>query len=100
MSLCFLLQSILGVLFLIPADVESLIDLFSFTIWLFYSFTFTALIIMRFVKPYSEFSRPYKVNVQQVIEDNALFAYFNLASLGIDCMGYCNTHLQYAALIK
>lgn len=40
--------------------IESLIDFFSFTAWIFYGGSMLALIVMRYTKPHAK--RPYKVN--------------------------------------
>lgn len=39
--------------------IDSLIDFFSFTAWIFYGGAMLALIVMRFTKPHAP--RPYKV---------------------------------------
>jgi len=39
---------VIAVLFLIPADLDALIDIFSFTMWIYYGLTTAALLIMRF----------------------------------------------------
>lgn len=39
--------------------IDSLIDFFSFTAWIFYGGAMLALIVMRFTKP--NYPRPYKV---------------------------------------
>ncbi len=41
--------------------MESLIDFFSFTVWIFYAMAMCALITLRWKKP--EIARPYKVGV-------------------------------------
>lgn len=46
----------------IPGNIESLIDFFSFTAWLFYGATMLALIILRYKSPYKDKTRPYKVS--------------------------------------
>jgi L-type amino acid transporter 9 len=46
---------------IIPGDIGSLIDFFSFTAWLFYLLTFTSLIYFRFRTKYKDAPRPYKV---------------------------------------
>lgn len=40
--------------------IDSLIDFFSFTAWIFYGGSMVALIVMRYTKP--NYPRPYKVN--------------------------------------
>ena len=44
---------------IIPGDIASLIDFFSFTAWIFYGAAMLALIVMRFTK--RDAPRPYKV---------------------------------------
>ncbi len=44
---------------IIPGDIGSLIDFFSFTAWIFYGTAMLALIVMRYTKP--DAPRPYKV---------------------------------------
>ena len=54
------LQSIIALIMIIPGDIGSLIDFFSFTAWIFYGAAMLALIVMRFTK--KDAPRPYKVN--------------------------------------
>ncbi|KAG1684572.1 b(0,+)-type amino acid transporter 1 [Nymphon striatum] len=56
MKLCVALLSLMMV---IPGNIGSLIDFFSFTAWLFYGGTMLALIVMRWTRP--NLHRPYKV---------------------------------------
>ena len=44
---------------IIPGDIASLIDFFSFTAWIFYGAAMLALIVMRFTRKNAH--RPYKV---------------------------------------
>ncbi|XP_064598688.1 LOW QUALITY PROTEIN: b(0,+)-type amino acid transporter 1-like [Liolophura sinensis] len=53
--------TIISVLMIIPGDISSLIDFFSFTAWLFYGATVLSLIIMRFHPRTKDWDRPYKV---------------------------------------
>jgi len=55
----FSLQSIIAVAMVISGTIDSLIDFFSFTAWIFYGGSMLALIVMRFTKPNAP--RPYKV---------------------------------------
>ena len=48
---------------IIPGDIGSLIDFFSFTSWIFYGLTVLALIILRFTD--RDAKRPYKVDSQE-----------------------------------
>lgn len=47
----------------IPGNIESLIDFFSFTAWLFYGVTMLALVLLRYKLPYKERYRPYRVHI-------------------------------------
>lgn len=57
-----LLQAILAVVYLIPGDISSLIDLFSMTVWIFYVLAMIVLLILRKTK--ADAHRPYKVYAQ------------------------------------
>lgn len=50
--------------------IDSLIDFFSFTAWIFYGGAMLALIVMRFTKPHAP--RPYKVTWGMVPYNNKL----------------------------
>ena len=52
-------QSLIALLMIIPGDIGSLIDFFSFTAWIFYGGAMVALIVLRYTKPKAP--RPYKV---------------------------------------
>ena len=52
---------IIALLMIIPGDIGSLIDFFSFTSWFFYGMTVAALLFLRFKDRHAE--RPYKVNI-------------------------------------
>lgn len=54
-----LLTGILSLCMIIPGDISSLIDFFSFTAWFFYGCAFLSLIVMRFTK--KDMKRPFKV---------------------------------------
>ena len=51
----------MSLIFIIPGDIFSLIDFFSFAVWFFYGLTMIALVIMRFWGPQSQIERPLKV---------------------------------------
>ncbi|PVD20737.1 hypothetical protein C0Q70_18898 [Pomacea canaliculata] len=53
----------LALLMIIPGDIGSLVDFFSFTAWLFYGLTFTTLIIFRFRTPWRHAHRAYKAPI-------------------------------------
>ena len=42
-------------------NIESLIDFFSFTVWIFYGMSMLALLVLRKSKP--DIARPYKVRI-------------------------------------
>lgn len=48
---------------IIPGDIGSLIDFFSFTSWIFYGMTVLALIVLRFRA--KDAKRPYKVGFKE-----------------------------------
>ncbi|KAK6185293.1 hypothetical protein SNE40_007559 [Patella caerulea] len=50
-----------SLLMIIPGDISSLIDLFSFTAWCFYGMTFTSLLVLRYKM--KEAHRPYTVPI-------------------------------------
>ncbi|XP_029657095.2 b(0,+)-type amino acid transporter 1-like [Octopus sinensis] len=56
-SLIFL--ATMALIMIIPGEISSLIDFFSFTAWLFYGLAFLSLIVMRFTKKNEP--RPFKV---------------------------------------
>ncbi|XP_042907812.1 b(0,+)-type amino acid transporter 1 isoform X2 [Parasteatoda tepidariorum] len=60
-SPALIFNAVLALLMIIPGDIGSLIDFFSFTAWLFYGLTFLALIVMRHTK--KDLRRPYKVPI-------------------------------------
>nr|XP_057945110.1 b(0,+)-type amino acid transporter 1 [Doryrhamphus excisus] len=60
-SPAIMLDGFLSILYMIPADINSLINYFSFAQWFFYGLTFLALIIMRFTR--KELKRPVKVPI-------------------------------------
>ncbi|CAI9735030.1 (0,+)-type amino acid transporter 1-like isoform X1 [Octopus vulgaris] len=52
-------SAIIALIMIIPGEISSLIDFFSFTAWLFYGLAFLSLIVMRFTK--KDEPRPFKV---------------------------------------
>jgi L-type amino acid transporter 9 len=52
-------QSLIAVAMVVSGTIDSLIDFFSFTAWIFYGGSMLALIVMRYTKPNAP--RPYKV---------------------------------------
>uniref|UniRef100_A0A4W5RLF4 Solute carrier family 7 member 9 n=1 Tax=Hucho hucho TaxID=62062 RepID=A0A4W5RLF4_9TELE len=57
-SPALIFNGILAVFYIIPADINTLINYFSFAVWTFYGLTALALIIMRFTR--KELKRPVK----------------------------------------
>lgn len=62
-SPALIFNAILAILYVIPGDINSLIDFFSFTAWLFYGLTMLALIRLRYIEPWKDRHRPYKVHL-------------------------------------
>ncbi|XP_058902026.2 B(0,+)-type amino acid transporter 1 isoform X3 [Kogia breviceps] len=52
---------IIAIIYIIPGDINSLVNYFSFAAWLFYGLTIFGLIVMRFTK--KELKRPIKVPI-------------------------------------
>ncbi|KAM4614162.1 B(0,+)-type amino acid transporter 1 isoform 1-T2 [Discoglossus pictus] len=52
---------IVGMIYIIPADINTLINYFSFAVWIFYGLTIAALIVMRYTR--KELERPIKVPI-------------------------------------
>lgn len=60
----FLLQSLIAGAMVCYGTIDSLIDFFSFTAWIFYGGSMLALIVMRYTKP--NYPRPYKVWIKSL----------------------------------
>lgn len=58
--LCSFMQTIVTILMIIPGNIFSLIDFFSFTAWLFYGATMACVLILRHTRPHEP--RPYRVS--------------------------------------
>lgn len=56
-----LFQSIITIMMVASGTINSLIDFFSFTAWIFYGSAMLALLVMRYTKP--DVPRPYKVSI-------------------------------------
>ena len=52
-------QAFVGICTVIPGDLSTLIDFYSFSLWLFYGATMVALLYLRYKEP--DLVRPYKV---------------------------------------
>ncbi|XP_008309073.1 b(0,+)-type amino acid transporter 1-like isoform X1 [Cynoglossus semilaevis] len=60
-SPAIIFNGILGIFYLMPADINSLINYFSFAQWMFYGLTSLGLIVMRFTR--KDLHRPVKVPI-------------------------------------
>ncbi|KAG0724055.1 b(0,+)-type amino acid transporter 1 [Chionoecetes opilio] len=60
-SPALLFNAAIALIMVIPSDIGSLIDFFSFTAWIFYGGAMTALLVMRYTMP--DAPRPYKVPI-------------------------------------
>ncbi|XP_065569907.1 b(0,+)-type amino acid transporter 1-like isoform X3 [Artemia franciscana] len=60
-SPALLFNTLIALLMIIPGNIGSLIDFFSFTAWIFYGGCMAALILMRYTRPNAP--RPYKVPI-------------------------------------
>ncbi|XP_022244318.1 b(0,+)-type amino acid transporter 1-like isoform X3 [Limulus polyphemus] len=72
-------NAILAICMIIPGNIGSLIDFFSFTAWLFYGATMTALVVLRWKK--KDIARPYKVPLVVPFVVMAISAYLVLAPI-------------------
>uniref|UniRef100_F6RU80 Solute carrier family 7 member 9 n=2 Tax=Bos taurus TaxID=9913 RepID=F6RU80_BOVIN len=54
-------HGMIAIIYIIPGDINSLVNYFSFAAWLFYGLTITGLIVMRFTR--KELKRPIKVPI-------------------------------------
>ena len=52
-------QALIAEVMIFGGNIESLIDFFSFTVWIFYGMSMVALLVLRKSKP--DIARPYKV---------------------------------------
>ncbi|KAM4017173.1 B(0,+)-type amino acid transporter 1 [Anomaloglossus baeobatrachus] len=52
---------VIGMIYIIPADINTLINYFSFAVWIFYGLTIAGLVVMRFTK--KDMKRPIKVPI-------------------------------------
>ena len=53
------LQILIALFMLVPSDIETLIDFFSFAAWMFYAMVFAGVMWLRFRRPNAV--RPFKV---------------------------------------
>lgn len=80
-SPALIFNAILSILYVIPGNVNSLIDFFSFTAWLFYGLTMLALIRLRFKEPWKDKHRPYRVHISIPIFVFIVSMYFVVAPI-------------------
>jgi len=57
----YIFQVVLAIVFLIPADIGTLIDFVAFLMWIFYGMAFVTVIIFRYKKHYKDLPRPVRV---------------------------------------
>ncbi|XP_076321361.1 L-type amino acid transporter sobremesa isoform X1 [Tachypleus tridentatus] len=72
-------NAILAMCMVIPGNIGSLIDFFSFTAWLFYGVTMAALVVLRWKK--KNIARPYKVPLAVPFVVMVISAYLVLAPI-------------------
>merc|ERR1719423_367282 len=60
-SMALIFNAAIALLMVIPSDIGSLIDFFSFTAWIFYGGAMLALLVLRRTRPKAP--RPYKVPI-------------------------------------
>ena len=70
------LQAVIAFIMILGGDIDSLIDFFSFTVWIFYGMSMAAVILLRKTSP--NLARPYKVPIFIPVlvligKENALF---------------------------
>lgn len=80
-SPALIFNAILSIAYVIPGNVSSLIDFFSFTAWLFYGLTMLALIRLRFKEPWKDKHRPYRVHLSIPIFVFFVSMYFVVAPI-------------------
>ncbi|XP_038610636.1 B(0,+)-type amino acid transporter 1 [Tachyglossus aculeatus] len=70
---------IMGIIYIIPGDINTLINYFSFAAWVFYGLTVLALIVMRFTR--KDLKRPIKVPIVIPILVTIISIYLVLAPI-------------------
>lgn len=80
-SPALIFNAILSIAYVIPGNVNSLIDFFSFTAWLFYGLTMLALIRLRYKEPWKDRHRPYRVHMSIPIFVFIVSMYFVVAPI-------------------
>ncbi len=61
----------MGIVFILAQDVATLIDFFTFTMWIFYSLAFFLVVLLRITKP--DAHRPYRVLIEYNIIKAIIF---------------------------
>lgn len=80
-SPALIFNALLSILYVIPGEISSLIDFFSFTAWLFYGLTMLALIRLRYKEPWKDRHRPYRVHLSIPIFVFVVSMYFVVAPI-------------------
>lgn len=80
-SPALILNAILSIVYVIPGNIDSLIDFFSFTAWLFYGLTMLALIRLRYKDPWKDTHRHYKVHISIPMLVFVISMYFVIAPI-------------------
>ncbi|XP_053213820.1 b(0,+)-type amino acid transporter 1-like [Panonychus citri] len=80
-SPALIFNAFLSICYVIPGNIESLIDFFSFTAWLFYGLTMLSLVVLRYKSPYKDYNRPYKVHLSIPIGVSFISFYLVIAPI-------------------
>lgn len=80
-SPALIFNAILSIAYVVPGSIDSLIDFFSFTAWLFYGLTMLALIRLRYKEPWKDRHRPYRVHLSIPILVFVVSMYFVVAPI-------------------
>lgn len=80
-SPALIFNALLSIAYVVPGNVNSLIDFFSFTAWLFYGLTMLALIKLRYTEPWKDKHRPYRVHLSIPILVLCVSVYFVVAPI-------------------
>ncbi len=68
-----ILQAVIALLMIIPADFDTLVNYLSFTAWTFYAATMVSLLVLRYKRP--DVHRPIKVKVTNDVRAIAMTSY-------------------------
>ncbi|KAI1285240.1 amino acid transporter -like protein [Halotydeus destructor] len=80
-SPALIFNAFIAILYVIPGNIESLIDFFSFTAWLFYGATMVSLVILRYKPPFNDMPRPYKVHLSIPVLVSIISVYLVVAPI-------------------